>query len=51
MKPIDFILLALVAVVVLLALRRIRRNKGGCNCGGGVCNCGRPDCPGHKNRG
>lgn len=41
MKPADWILLALMALFAVLALRAVRRRKGGCACG---CT----DCP-HAN--
>ena len=37
MKPIDLVLLAVLAVIVCLALRRILSGRGKCNCG---CGCG-----------
>lgn len=51
MKPIDWILLAVVAALVVLALSRFLHRGGGCGCGGGCdgrcpgCGAG---CPGRR---
>ena len=41
MNVFDIIICILIAAAVILAVRRLSKNKGGCGCG-----C--PDCP-HKN--
>ena len=43
MKPIDFVLLALVAVIVFFAVRRMLRTRRS-----GGCGCGCPGCTGSK---
>ena len=55
MNLIDWILLAVLAVILFFALRKTIRSKGSCNCAGGgcsgscaACSCGKPDCPSRK---
>ena len=55
MNLIDWILLAVLAVILFFALRKTIRSKGSCNCAGGgcsgscaACSCGKPDCPSKK---
>ena len=57
MNLVDIVLLAILAVIVFFALRKILRSRGSCNCGSTGCSgncsvcsgsCGRPDCPSRK---
>ena len=55
MHLIDWVLLAILAVILFFALRRTFRSKGSCNCAGGGCSgncascgCGKTDCPSRK---
>lgn len=50
MKPLDYVLIALVVLVVFFAVRSIVRRKKsgkciGCSCD---CGCGQKDCPSQK---
>ena len=50
MKLIDWVLLALIAAMLILAFRaaHARSRKGGCSCGDCSCGCGRKDCHGKQ---
>lgn len=55
MNAMDWILLAVLAVIVFFALRKSIRGKGSCSCGCGSCSgncascgCGKQDCPSKK---
>ena len=55
MHLVDWILLAVLAVIVFFALRKTIRSKGSCSCQSGrcsgscgTCGCGKPDCPSKK---
>ena len=55
MKAVDIGLLVLLALIVLLALRHMRRSRGSCSCGGGcggncsACTCACSRASGSKN--
>ena len=44
MRPIDFIIIAIVLVAVYFAIRHVKKNKGTCDCG---CSCGCRECHEH----
>ena len=50
MNWIDFVLLAVLAVIVFLALRKTIRSRGKCSCSGCSGNCATcgSDCPSRK---
>ena len=55
MNLIDWVLLAILAVILFFALRKTVRSKGSCSCGSAgcsgncaACSCGKPDCPSKK---
>lgn len=50
LKPVDYVLVAIIALVVALALRKVISNvrKGGCSCSSGCT--GEADCPFCKTR-
>ncbi len=53
LKPVDYVLVAIIALVVALALRKVISNvrKGGCSCSSGCTGCtGGPNCPHCKAR-
>lgn len=39
MKPLDYVIIAVVAVWFVLAVRSILRHRGGCSCGGSAHGC------------